>query len=153
MSFHDTIRQFPSRLDAPRLGMVVAALAAITIGGCTAHQNNSAAVPAPAATAAAATDWKRVKTLDEFSGSIVGKKLVTSISEQIFHADGTSTGTYKGYKVKGTWWWQTDTYCQEMGVVNRGSRRDCGRTIAVQDNKAHVTRGDGSKYIATIMQK
>lgn len=101
--------------------------------------------------AALGADMVRIKSEAEFRNVIVGKKLGFKVGHQIFHADGTITGMYKGYEMAGTWIWAGDTYCRTLGLVGRTPQNDC-RTVAVKDNKAKITRnnGKGDPYVVTI---
>ncbi len=108
-----------------------------------------------AAGSALAADAKPVKTLDDFFSTIVGKKLDFGFGHQIFHPDGNSTGIWKSYEMVGTWFWDKDgKFCQTMGVKGRSpGKTDCGRTVVVMGNKATITRGNGTKFTVTIMEK
>ncbi len=103
---------------------------------------------------ALAQDMKPVKTLDDFFSMVVGKKLAWEYGHQIFHPDGNSTGIWKGREIVGTWFWDKDgAYCQSMGLKGRSPRNDCGRSMVIDGKKVFVTRGDGTKFTMTIVEK
>ena len=104
--------------------------------------------------AALSADMVQIKTEAEFRKVIVGKKLDFKIADQIFHADGKISGTYKGKEMAGTWNWVGETYCRTLGLVGRNAPYDC-RIIAVKGSKVTITRkaGKGEPYNGTIMDK
>lgn len=103
--------------------------------------------------AASAQEGKPVKSLEDFFSMIVGKTLSYDLGHQTFHADGNSTGVYKGGKFTGNWMWEGTTYCQFINWKGQRQWNDCGRSMVVKGNVAHITRGNGSKYTMKIMEK
>lgn len=127
-----------------RLYSALATLLIVSITGCASTQSETSS------NANEKNDFQRITTLEEYTSSVVGRKIVLGGKEDTTttHADGTMTGMFKGKPIVGTWEWENGYFCREMKIGDQVRKRDC-QLMEVSGNSIRVIRNEGKGDTAT----
>lgn len=94
---------------------------------------------------ALAQDAIKIATEAQFREMLVGKKLTTETGHQVFAADGSLSGTFRGTDYTGSWKWEGEGYCRDLTFKGRKQPRRCF-TLSVTGRAVTNLREDGRTY-------
>ncbi|MEP3945664.1 hypothetical protein [Ascidiaceihabitans sp.] len=101
------------------------------------------ALVATTAIPALADNFKRIKTSEEFSALVVGKKITWDGGFAVIRANGKTDGRLKKQgKYVGNWTFTKGFYCRNLVIKKEATGTNC-QIVEIDGNKLRITRDQG----------
>ncbi|WP_187431249.1 hypothetical protein ROLI_027920 [Roseobacter fucihabitans] len=102
---------------------------------------------------ALAGNFKRIKSAEEFTALVVGKKIEWDGGTAMIHANGKTDGKLKKQgKYAGNWVFSKGFYCRNLVINKKETGTNC-QTVEIDGNSMRLTRDQGKGQSTVLSLK